>query len=159
MQRYPITPADEQRLSTQHAVTILQLHVVLSTWRRKGVFGPAEGEAIAARWRQMQDELAMAVEKVSFVPDHVHLAVRIHPSVSPATTVVALMNTAQERMWSDFPERSLRRCRTAVAAQRLPWHLRGLGVGEDRGLYPAMGTRDEEVAAGVTIPRTSELLI
>ena len=52
VQRYPLTPADEQRLSTQHAVTILRPHVVLCTWRRKGVFGRAEGEAIATRWRQ-----------------------------------------------------------------------------------------------------------
>jgi REP element-mobilizing transposase RayT len=106
--RYPITPADEQRLSTHHAVTILQLHIVLSTWRRKGVFGQAEGEATATRWLQMQDELAMALEKVSFVPDHVHLAVRVHPSVSPANMVVALMNTTQELMWSDFPDSVIR---------------------------------------------------
>jgi REP element-mobilizing transposase RayT len=99
-----LLPADEQRLSAQHAVTILRLHLVLSTWRRKGVFGRTEGEAIATRWRQMQDELAIALEKVSFVPDYVHLAVRFHPSVSPAIMVVALMNAAQEQMRSDFPD-------------------------------------------------------
>lgn len=108
VRRYPLSPADEQRLSTQHAVTILRLHLVLSTWRRKGVFGRTEGEAIATRWRQMQDELAMALEKVSFLPDHVHLAVRFHPSVSPAIMVVALMNAAQERMWRDFPDAVIR---------------------------------------------------
>lgn len=108
VQRYPLTPADEQRLSAQHAVTILRLHLVLSTWRRKGVFGRTEGEAIATRWRQMQDELAMALEKVAFVPDHVHLAVRFHPSVSPAVMVVALINAAQERMRNDFPDAVIR---------------------------------------------------
>ena len=89
-------------------MTNLQLHIVLATWRRKGVFGGAEGSATAARWRQMQDELAMALEKVSFVPDHVHLAVRIHPSVSPAQMVIALMNAAQELLWSDFPDSVIR---------------------------------------------------
>jgi REP element-mobilizing transposase RayT len=108
VQSYPFTPADEQRLRTQHAVTILRLHLVLSTWRRKGIFGRIEGEAIATRWRQMQDELMMALEKVSFVPDHVHLAVCFHPSVSPASMVVALMNAAQERLWNDFPDTVVR---------------------------------------------------
>jgi putative transposase len=108
VERYPITPADEERLSAERAVTNLQLHVVLATWRRKGVFGGAEGSATAARWRQMQDELALALEKVSFVPDHVHLAVRIHPRVSPAQMVTALMNAAQELLWSDFPDSVIR---------------------------------------------------
>ena len=108
VQRYPITAADDERLSAERAVTNLQLHIVLATWRRKGVFGGAEGSATAARWRQMQDELAMALEKVSFVPDHMHLAVRIHPSVSPAQMVIALMNAAQELLWSDFPDAVIR---------------------------------------------------
>ncbi len=56
----------------------------------------------------MQDELAIALEKVSFVPDHAHLAVRFHPSVSPAMMVVALMNAAQEHMWSHFPDTVIR---------------------------------------------------
>ena len=108
VQRYPLTAADEQRLSTRHTVTILRLHLVLSTWRRKGVFGRAEGEAVAKRWREMQDELAVALEKVSFVPDHAHLAVRFHAKVSPAIMVAALMNASQERMWSDFPDAVVR---------------------------------------------------
>jgi REP element-mobilizing transposase RayT len=40
--------------------------------------------------------------KVSFVPDHVHLAVRIHPSVAPSHLVVTLMNVAQRVAWSEF---------------------------------------------------------
>ncbi len=55
--------------------------MVLSTWRRKGVFEQTEGQATAGRWRQIQGALRIAFEKVSLVPDHVHLAVRIHPSV------------------------------------------------------------------------------
>ncbi len=108
VQRYALAPADEERLSAQHAVTILRLHLVLSTWRRKGVFARTEGEAIASRWREMQDELGIALEKVSFVPDHAHLAVRFHPTVSPASMVVALMSAAQERMRLDFPDAVIR---------------------------------------------------
>ena len=105
---YPITPADEQRLSAQRAATVLRLHVVLSTWRRTGVFGQTEGQATAERWRQIQGALRIAFEKVSFVPDHVHLGVRIHPSVSPAMMVVELMNVAQELLWRDFADSVVR---------------------------------------------------
>ena len=104
VERYPITPADEQRLSAQHAVTVLKLHIVLSTWRRKGVFGQAEGEAVAARWRQMQQEWQTFLEKVSFVPDHVHVAMRIHPNVSPARVAFNMMNAAQDLLWEEFAE-------------------------------------------------------
>ncbi len=100
--------ADEQRLSARHAATVLRLHVVLSTWRRKGVFGQPEGQATAERWRQIQGALRIAFEKVSLVPDHVHSAVRIHPSVSPAMMVVELMNAAQELLWRDFADSVVR---------------------------------------------------
>ena len=46
----------------------------------------------------------MHVEKVSFVPDHVHLAVRTHPTQSPGAIIVALMNAAQELMWTEFAD-------------------------------------------------------
>lgn len=102
VERYSMTAADQARLQPQHGVTHLQVHLVLATWRRKGVFGRAEGKAVAARWRQMQDELKIFLEKVSFVPDHVHLAVHVHPQVSPARLVVAMMNAAQALCWADF---------------------------------------------------------
>ena len=52
--------------------------------------------------------LEATVNKTDFVPDHVHLAVRFHPSVSPAAIVVALINAAEERLWSNFPEAAIR---------------------------------------------------
>ena len=53
----------------------------------------------------------MFIDKVSFVPDHVHLAVRTHPSLSPAEVVVALMNASQELMWKDFANLVIRGAR------------------------------------------------
>ena len=105
---YPLTPEDEQRISASHAATVLQFHVVLSTWRRRGVFGRTEAEAVADGWHQLQCQRPMFLEKVSFVPDHVHLAVRTHPSLSPAAVVAALMNAAQELMWKDFANAVIR---------------------------------------------------
>ena len=102
VRRYSIGEVDEQRLNALHSVSLVKLHIVLCTSWRKGVFGQAEGEATAERWRQLDQELKIALEKVSFVPDHVHVAVRIHPAVSPAQLVVRLMNTAQELLWEQF---------------------------------------------------------
>jgi REP element-mobilizing transposase RayT len=105
---YSMTPEDEQRLSASHAVTVLQFHVVLSTWRRKGVFDRRAGEATADCWRQVQGQCPMFIEKVSFVPDHAHVAVRTHPGLSPAMVVVTLMNAAQELIWKDFANSVIR---------------------------------------------------
>jgi REP element-mobilizing transposase RayT len=99
---YPLTPADEERLRANHAATLLRFHVVLSTQGRKGVFGRPAAEATAARWRQLQRQYAMHIEKVSFVPDHMHVAVRLHPALSPASIIVALMNVAQELLWREL---------------------------------------------------------
>ena len=55
-----------------------------------------EGRAIAAELRRRQEQMRIAIIKVSFVPDHVHLAIRLHPTVSPAQVVAALMNAAQD---------------------------------------------------------------
>jgi REP element-mobilizing transposase RayT len=105
--RYPLTPAAEDRLTASHATTILRFHLVLSTWRRKGVFGRPAAEAIAARWRHTDEQFPAFIEKVSFVPDHVHLAVRTHPSVSPAALILALMNASQELMWDDYADSAI----------------------------------------------------
>ena len=105
---YSRTPEDEQRLSASHAVTVLQFHIVLSTWRRTGVFGQAGGRGHRRLLAQVQRQRPMFIEKVSFVPDHVHLAVRTHPSLSPAAVVVALMNASQELIWKDFANSVIR---------------------------------------------------
>ncbi|PWT87959.1 MAG: hypothetical protein C5B55_13935 [Blastocatellia bacterium] len=44
----------------------------------------------------------VALIKVSFVPDHLHIALRVHPAVCPSDTVVALMNSAQETVGSQL---------------------------------------------------------
>lgn len=96
VEQYQLNAEDSARLSAKHAVVIAQFHVVLSTHNRKGILGSREGQKIGAEWRRMQNQLRIALIKVSFVPDHVHLAIRVHPSVSPVEVVVGLMNAAQE---------------------------------------------------------------
>ena len=99
---YEATPETESVLQTDHAITRLRFHIVLATWRRRGVFGQASGEAVSDRWQQLQTNLRLRFEKVSFVPDHVHLAVTLHPAVDPASVVMAMMNAGQEVLWSQF---------------------------------------------------------
>jgi REP element-mobilizing transposase RayT len=105
---YPLAEFDEERPCAAHAVTILQFHIVLSTWKRFGIFGREEAGAVVSCWKDVEKQHPMLIEKVSFVPDHVHLAVRLHPSLSPASVVLALMNAGQELMWRGFSDSVIR---------------------------------------------------
>jgi putative transposase len=99
---YPATSVTESALQTDHAITLLRFHIVMATWRRRGVFGQASAKAVSDRWLQLQTDLRLRLEKVSFVPDHVHVAVTLHPAMDPATAVVGLMNAGQEILWNQF---------------------------------------------------------
>jgi REP element-mobilizing transposase RayT len=99
---FSLDPIAEARLQAQHACTVLRFHIVLATCRRQGVFGPEEGEAIAEQWWELGKRERFALLKVSFVPDHVHVALQTHPSVSPALLVQRLMNAAQRLVWERF---------------------------------------------------------
>jgi len=89
---------DECNITPRHAKVISRFHIVLSTSGRKGIFGFEEAKRIASEWTRLQSEWRAAILKVSFVPDHVHLALRLHPSVSPAEIAVKLMNASQDLM-------------------------------------------------------------
>ena len=98
----------ESLLQPKHARAMLRYHLVFATWRRKGVFGTANGEAIAAVWSRLGSANKFLLEKVSFVPDHVHLAVRFHPTVQPAELIPRLLNCAEVLMHTEFPEDLIR---------------------------------------------------
>jgi len=94
--QYQLSAEDEHRISPHHAMVIAKFHLVFSTTWRRGIFGSAQGGRIARVWLNIQQELRIALIKVSFVPDHVHVALRSHPSVSPASIAAGLMNSAQQ---------------------------------------------------------------
>jgi putative transposase len=83
-------------IAPKHAAVRAQFHLVLSTSFRRGVFDRRTAERVAAEWQGLQSLLRFALLKVSFVPDHVHIAVRTHPALAPADLAVALMNSAQD---------------------------------------------------------------
>jgi REP element-mobilizing transposase RayT len=92
----------------EHACTRLQMHLVFATWRRRGVFGAREGAAVTAAWQALQREHHFALRKVSFLPDHVHLAVEFHPAVAPAPLVAVLMNASQRLLFEQFAPEVIR---------------------------------------------------
>lgn len=110
--QYQLSVADKMRISAKHATVVAQFHLVLATSARRGILGSQEGRMIANEWRSLQNDLRIALLKVSFVPDHIHIALRTHPAVSPVNIAVALMNSAQgcvqqemiiagmERLWT-----------------------------------------------------------
>jgi REP element-mobilizing transposase RayT len=102
-----LTEADEARLQAKHAHAVLQFHIVLATWHRRGVFASEEARAVTAAWRGLQGPHRFALRKMSFVPHHVHIAVRLHPAECPAALVVALMTEAQKVIWDHFPEAAI----------------------------------------------------
>jgi REP element-mobilizing transposase RayT len=98
VEQYQLNDQDKMRIAPKHAAVVAQFHAVLATSWRKGLIGSQDGQRIAAAWLSIQDQLRIALIKVSFVPDHVHLAFRTHPTVAPIDAVVALMNSAQQVM-------------------------------------------------------------
>jgi len=82
----------------KHASVVSQFHIVLATAKRLGVFGSECARRVAKAWREFQAHWQVALLKVSFVPDHVHIAIRAHPSVAPSMLITNLMNTAQPLM-------------------------------------------------------------
>lgn len=109
VEQYQLSDDDKSRISAKHAVVIAQFHLVLSTHKRRGILGSHQGRKITAEWRRLQNQLCIAFIKVSFVPDHVHLAFRAHPSVSPVNVTVALMNSAQEVVQQEMIQAGLER--------------------------------------------------
>jgi len=100
--QYSLCEQDEIRIFPKHAIVIAKFHLVFSTTGRRGMIGSAQGQRIAEEWRKIQQEFRFAVVKVSFVPDHVHVALRTHPSMSSAAAVAVLMNTAQQIMQQEL---------------------------------------------------------
>lgn len=81
----------------------------MSTHRRRGILGSREGQQIAAEWHSLQNRLRIALTKVSFLPDHVHVAFQAHPAVSPASIAAAFMNSAQEVVAQEMIQAGLER--------------------------------------------------
>jgi REP element-mobilizing transposase RayT len=56
------------------------------------------------RWRETGRQGKFVLWKGSFVPEYVHLPIRVQPAVSSAEVAWFLMNSAQELMFESFPD-------------------------------------------------------
>ncbi len=95
--------SNQKSFTRGYAVTSLKFHIVLATWKRQGVFTAEVARAIDAHWRDQQARLRVVFDKF-FLPDHVHIAVEVHPTASPARLVTELMNASQVFAFENFPE-------------------------------------------------------
>lgn len=91
-------------LTASHAVFDLSHHLVLSTRWRKCIFGSEAGRALTDYWLRVASKRHFAIDQVSTVPDHVHLIVRIVPSMSIEECALLLMNNGQYFMGANYPE-------------------------------------------------------
>ena len=91
-------------LSASHAVFDLSHHLVLSTRWRKGIFSSGVGRALTDYWLRVAAKRRFAIDQVSTVPDHIHLIVRIVPSMSIEECALLLMNNGQYFMAKNYPQ-------------------------------------------------------
>ena len=90
----------DKKLQTDHAQTQLRYHLVFATQYRRGVFTDEAARNLTQRWKSSSEKFF--IDKVSFVPDHVHIALSVHPTIAISDVAVSLMNMAQQFIWDDF---------------------------------------------------------
>jgi REP element-mobilizing transposase RayT len=102
VQDWKLTETDRLSLQTKHALVISRWHIVLSTWNRASVFTAGAAQAICENWAACAATWRVRFEKVSAVPDHMHAAVWLHPTVAPAQLIVEMMNSSQDLMQNRY---------------------------------------------------------
>jgi putative transposase len=95
--------AAPRELTTAHASFDLTHHLVVATKFRSAVFGAKTGEALVNYWMKVAAKRGFAIDRVTVLPDHVHLLVRITPKISVEQVTLCLINNAQYFMGKNFP--------------------------------------------------------
>lgn len=68
---------------------------MLATCRRRGVFDSALGEAMSQYWLRVAQKHGFAIDRISILPDHIHLLVRTVPKMSIESCALSLLNNGQ----------------------------------------------------------------
>lgn len=103
VQTWQLDESDRASLQTAHASTLLHWHLVLATWNRQGVFTRPAAQALVESWEQDDSLGRIRFQKVSFLPDHIHIAVWVHPTEVPAQLALRLMNSSQDLIARKYP--------------------------------------------------------
>jgi putative transposase len=91
-------------LAASHASFDLNHHLVLSTCQREGIFNSSLGRALSDYWLRVASKHSFAIDQISVVPDHIHLIVRIVPSMSIEECALLLMNNGQHFVGKNYPQ-------------------------------------------------------
>jgi len=102
LRTWPASSQGDAEVQANHSRTIVRWHLVFSTWNRKGVFSAEAAKAVADIWDSQFHRRRVHFRKVSFLPDHVHLAIHTRPSVIPADEVLELLNSFQKLIFESF---------------------------------------------------------
>jgi len=98
--------SDEEpaELTAEHASFDLNHHLVFATRYRRGAFDSTLGEALIQYWRRVASARGFAIDRVTIVPDHTHLLVRIAPKMSVEECALSLLNNGQHFVGRHAPE-------------------------------------------------------
>ena len=99
---WPDDGASKDKLRGTRSSSTVRWHLVFSTWNRKGAFSSEAAESVVDHWQSCMQHQALQFIKVSFLPDHVHLAIRTHPAVVPAELVPLFLNSSQDLIRNEF---------------------------------------------------------
>jgi len=91
-------------LTAEHGAFDLNHHLVFATRRRRGVFDSVLGEALIQYWLRVASARGFAIDRVTIVPDHTHLLVRIAPKMSIEECALSLLNNGQHFVGQHAPE-------------------------------------------------------
>jgi REP-associated tyrosine transposase len=91
-------------LTSAHSSFDLNYHLVVATQYRRGVFGSALGEGLIRYWQRVASTRGFAIDRVTIVPDHAHLLVRISPKMSIAECALSLLNNGQHFVGQQAPD-------------------------------------------------------
>jgi putative transposase len=83
------------KLTAAHSAFDLNHHLVFATRYRRGVFSSALGEALNRYWQRVAEARGFAIDRVTILPDHTHLLVRITPRMSIEECALSLLNNGQ----------------------------------------------------------------
>jgi REP-associated tyrosine transposase len=85
-----------------HCLAILNYHVVLATQDRIPLFDEKIAGKLFPYILKIGERHSFAIDRVTFMPDHVHLLLQAIPGVSIEQCVLALMNNTQQWMLKHY---------------------------------------------------------
>lgn len=82
-------------LTAAHSIFDLNHHLVFSTSYRRGVFDSELGREMVQYWLRVAATRNFSIDRVTTLPDHIHLLVRTTPQLSIEECALALLNNGE----------------------------------------------------------------